>query len=162
MSRNLAIALTALAVLWIAILVSAPVALRKGGAGPAIGAATIYASSSRICHQRPERSFALAGTQLPVCARCFGLYLSGALATLLAWAPQRRRRGGSDRVVLLACAVPTALTWGLEVAGLVSFSNTVRALAALPLGAAAGWIFVRALRDEAAATRGTQAAGALS
>ncbi len=29
----------------------------------------------RICHQRPERSFFVNGSQLPICARCIGLYL---------------------------------------------------------------------------------------
>ena len=33
-----------------------------------------------ICHQRPERSFFIGGQQLPVCARCTGLYLGAALA----------------------------------------------------------------------------------
>ena len=34
----------------------------------------VYQLGSLICHQRPERSFHLAGVQMPVCARCFGLY----------------------------------------------------------------------------------------
>jgi len=32
---------------------------------------------SQLCHQDPTRSFALAGTTLPVCARCLGFYLGG-------------------------------------------------------------------------------------
>jgi uncharacterized membrane protein len=108
-------------------------------------AAAVYAGSSRICHQRPERSFHLAGMQLPVCARCFGLYLSGAIGALLAWG-SRERPGHRARTVLAWAAAPTLLTWGTEVAGLASFSNLVRAVAALPLGLVAGWLFVQMLR----------------
>src|SRR6185295_1848536 len=42
-----------------------------------IGAALIlavYAVGSVICHQLPERSFHLWAAQLPVCARCTGIY----------------------------------------------------------------------------------------
>ena len=44
--------------------------------------AVIFAVGAVICHQRPERSFFLDGHQLPVCARCTGLYLSGAIGLL--------------------------------------------------------------------------------
>ncbi|HJR59156.1 MAG TPA: DUF2085 domain-containing protein [Vicinamibacterales bacterium] len=143
MHRRLALALTIAAVAWTVILVAAPAALaRPSLAAPA---ASIYAASSRICHQRPERSFHAGGRQLPVCARCFGLYLSGAFGAVLAWG-SRRRPGPHARMVLASAAVPTALTWTAEVAGLASFSNLARALAALPLGIAAGWLFVQMLR----------------
>lgn len=38
---------------------------------------------SPLCHQNPDRSLHLA-TALPLCARCFGLYLGFGLAGLLA------------------------------------------------------------------------------
>jgi uncharacterized membrane protein len=150
---RLAFLLTSAAVLWAGLLLLAPHGLQSGHPAATLGAASIYAASGRICHQQPARSFAAAGMRLPVCARCTGLYLSGALGALLAWAPRRRRPLSRDRLVLIACAVPTALTWGLEAAGLAAFSNEARALAALPLGGAAGWTFVRALRAEAAEPR---------
>ena len=89
-----------------------------------------------------------AGTQLPVCARCFGLYLSGAAGAALAWfaAPVRCRGRAS---ALLVAAIPTGVTWALEVAGLAGFSNISRAVAALPLGGVAGWVFVQMLRYDA-------------
>jgi uncharacterized membrane protein len=150
--RRLALFLSSIAALWAGLILVAPVALRSEAPAPAVGAATVYAASARICHQQHERSFAMAGTPLPVCARCAGLYLSGAVGALLAWVPRRRRTGARDRLVLIACAIPTALTWGLEVAGVTGLSNEARAIAALPLGGAAGWTFVRALRDEARGT----------
>ena len=38
------------------------------------------------------------------------------------------------------------ITFGLEIAGVMAISNVARAIAALPLGAVAGWLFVRMLR----------------
>jgi hypothetical protein len=45
------------------------------------------------------------------------------------------------------------LTVALEFAGLVHPSNTVRAVCALPLGAAGAWVFIQSLRAEAAEAR---------
>jgi uncharacterized membrane protein len=147
--RGLAAALTAGALLWAVTLLLAPFALQRGR-GASMASALIYQGASLICHQRPERSFHLAGIQLPVCARCAGLYLSGAAAALAAWSGRRRVAvPRATRTVLALAAIPTALTFAVELAGLVYPSNTVRALSALPLGAAAGWIFVRSLRAEA-------------
>jgi len=146
--RSLALFLTATALLWSVLILASPAWLARGG-GPTLLAGTVYASASRFCHQQSERSFYRGGVQLPVCGRCTGLYFSGAFGAVIAWLPFRRRPRGRDRYLLMACAVPTGLTWGMEVAGLASFSNELRALAALPLGACAGWFFVGTLRDEA-------------
>lgn len=146
MSRATAAALTAAAVLWAALIVVAPFAFHSHAL--AAPAAVVYAGASRICHQRPERSFEIAGWQMPVCARCSGLYVSGAAGALVAFLPWRKRTTAfvSSRNLLLLTALPTALTWTLEIVGVMPFSNTTRAIAALPLGAAAGWVFVRMLR----------------
>jgi uncharacterized membrane protein len=147
--RRLAAALTVGALLWAATLLLAPLALQRGR-GVSTASALIYQGASLICHQRPERSFHLAGIQLPVCARCAGLYFSGAAGALAAWSGRRRAAmPRATRLVLAVAAIPTALTLAVDLAGLAYPSNTVRALSALPLGAAAGWIFVRSLRAEA-------------
>lgn len=131
-------------------LLLAPLALERGGGAAAVSAA-IYEGAGLICHQRPERSFHLAGVPMPVCARCSGLYFSGAAGALLAWSRRRNKvtRPRSSRLVLLAAALPTALSVAGELAGVIPSSNSSRMIAALPLGAAAGWIFVRSLRSEA-------------
>ena len=49
--------------------------------------AGVYAVGSIVCHQRPERSFHLWGAQMPVCARCTGIYMGAALASLLSFVP---------------------------------------------------------------------------
>lgn len=149
MSRLLAVALTAASVAWVALLIAAPLVLARAPGSPSI--AVLYTAAGLVCHQRPERSFAIAGTQLPVCARCLGLYAAGAAGAVAALAVGARRlRGGSRavRVALALAAAPTIVTVVVEWVALAVPSNAVRAVAALPLGAAAGWIFVQLLLDE--------------
>jgi hypothetical protein len=83
----LAAALTVVAVLWAAAIVAAPFAASHGRLVWMPVAA--YQIGALICHQRPERSFHVAGTQMPVCARCFGLYAAGAAGVLIAWSIRR-------------------------------------------------------------------------
>ena len=47
-----------------------------------------------VCHRMPERSFILAGRQLPLCARCTGTFL-GAMLGLIAMLVLGRRRASS-------------------------------------------------------------------
>jgi hypothetical protein len=47
------------------------------------------------------------------------------------------------RLILLAAAIPTALTLALEWLKLSAVSNIVRAVAAAPLGAAVAWVLLR-------------------
>jgi uncharacterized membrane protein len=147
MSRSLAAVLTALSLLWAIVILLAPFGLAEGS----LAAWLVYDAAGGICHQRPERSFHLAGVPMPVCARCSGLYLSGAAGALLGWLVPLVTTIGTrhPRWVLATAAIPTAATFGAEWAGLVPFSSLARALAAVPLGMAAGFLFVRALRKEA-------------
>jgi len=149
MERLLAVALTVGAFLWTSALLAAPV-LSARHAAPVFVAA-VHGAGGLVCHQRPERSFHVEGAQLPVCARCSGLYLSGTLGAVAAWIGFARspRRA---RVLLALAALPTGITFAAEVAGFGLPSNAVRAIAALPLGGAAGWLFVRMLRAESAET----------
>ncbi len=78
--------LTALAVVWAVLVVAAPWLATVPAVGGDYLSASAYAFGALVCHQRPERSFHLAGAQLPVCARCTGLYLSAALGILFVWA----------------------------------------------------------------------------
>jgi uncharacterized membrane protein len=133
--RHARLAITLLTASWLVLLAAAPI---EALGAPVSG--VVYAFGSLICHQRAERSFHLGMAQLPVCARCFGLYLGAAIgafaalkggATSLPWG-----RGSGLRATIAIAAIPTALTWGGEVAGLWQPSNVTRFVAALPLGTA--------------------------
>src|SRR5262245_8646685 len=54
-------------------------------------AAVMYGIGSLVCHQRPERSVHLFGVQMPVCARCLGIYAGAAAAAALLWLLSDRR-----------------------------------------------------------------------
>lgn len=104
--------------------------------------AALYVAGSLICHQRPERSFHIAASQLPVCARCLGLYVGGAAGLLIWVMASRRRQVAWPRSVALttlaASTLPTAATIASAWLGLGEPSNAWRAALALPLGAAGG------------------------
>jgi uncharacterized membrane protein len=103
-----------------------------------------YSAGAIVCHQLPERSFVVAGRQLPVCARCTGLYLGVALGLFgwlvlrWVWASARNVRPRPALTALWICGVPTAISWATGVLGLWDGSNATRAALALPLGLAIG------------------------
>lgn len=147
--HRLATGLTVGALLWSALILAVPL-LTPASPTP-VWAAVVRAMGAVVCHQRPDRSFHAGAVAFPVCARCTGLYLSGALGALLGWigAARAPRR---PRAVLAAAAALTILTFAAEWTGLATTSNLVRAAAALPLGGVAGWCFVRMLREEGRTT----------
>jgi uncharacterized membrane protein len=147
-----------LAVGWIAALIAAPLM-------PAFPAAVVYLLGSRICHQIAERSFYLADAQLPVCARCTGIYAGLAAGAMYAiFATLSRRVPGSDpggksihgdsrlrrvRGVLAIGALPTLVTVLVEWMGLWQTSNLTRAIAGAALGIAVGLVVIAALAPRA-------------
>ena len=146
MSRYAATGLAAIAVTWLLLIISAPVLWI-----PLAG--SIYLAGALICHQLSERSFHLHGTQLPVCARCFGLYLGAALGSLAvainSQVFDRVLLSGRPRraawVVTAAAAAPTAITFVLEWGLTWPVSNAARAAAAVPLGVAVALVVGRAV-----------------
>jgi uncharacterized membrane protein len=147
----LAAALTILAALWTLVILFTPIAAARGQLPWAVLFA--YQLGAMICHQRPERSFHLAGIQMPVCARCFGLYAAGTAGLLIAWAIGRGLPLRRSRAVLIAAALPIALSIALEWAGAIATTNLFRTMTALPLGLAAGFIAVASLRRVSPASR---------
>ena len=132
---------------WTVLLLAAPAAALGG-----LASALTYAIGSFICHQRPERSFYIDAAQLPVCARCFGLYAGAALGLIAGLKPcatlkfcatlpsnstfSRWRSPSGLRRLVIAAAIPTMVTWSSEMLGIWSPANLTRFIAALPLGAA--------------------------
>ena len=122
------------AVAWLALLVTSPF-------GPTSLAALTYGVGSFICHQIPERSFHLGAFQLPVCARCLGIYAGFALTASVHEVTSAARlsrprmlTSSSARWVFVVGALPTAMTLVLEWTGVWLGSNVVRAFAGFALG----------------------------
>ncbi len=99
-----------------------------------------------LCHQLPERSLQAAGHPLPVCARCFGLYLGGLTGMLAAGVLLVGRRRGPRPVWFLLAALPTVVDALLAWAGL-GLDNLPRLLLALPPGLLAGIYLSIAVHD---------------
>jgi uncharacterized membrane protein len=142
--RWFAPALTGMSAGWALAIGLAPALADSSRAG-AILAGLAYVAGSILCHQLPDRSFHVLGAQLPVCARCTGLYVGGALGAA-AWLTWRRFQAEPAAAIdprratytLLIASAPTALTVMTAAAGICDLSNTGRAVLALPLGLAAG------------------------
>jgi uncharacterized membrane protein len=140
--------------LWFAALWLAPAAAAASSARElqSAFAALVYTIGSMICHQRPERSFSAGALPLPVCARCTGVYVGGAIGSCvaLALARSRSRRLDARRIdwrrALVAAAIPTAVTLAYEWTSGSVPSNSLRAAAGIPLGLAVG--FIVAGRDQ--------------
>ena len=142
-------ALASLAVLgfgWVAALFIAPFTVASSSRVLALPSALVYVAGSHVCHQRADRSFHIGGHQMPVCARCTGLYVSAAAGIPLALAAAAAMSSRRSRTILLLAALPTLATWALEYWGVAPFSNLSRAVAALPLGFAATWLVISTLR----------------
>lgn len=126
-----AIALVAL--VWLVLLTATPV-------GPTALATLTYSIGAFLCHQIPERSFHLGEFQLPVCARCLGIYAgfaAGACAQVLTFPKASMNwplTAASARRVFVVSALPTALTLVLEWSRAWPGSNILRAIAGLALG----------------------------
>jgi uncharacterized membrane protein len=140
-------------------------------ASAAVSTMTIatYGIGSIVCHQLPERSFHLGAAQLPVCARCTGIYFGAALAACVL----TLRRGGACsalaerhratskvrasnlaanevgpgklgpytvRAIVVGAAIPALATLIYEWTTGDVPSNWVRFATGLPLGIVASWL----------------------
>lgn len=123
---------------------------------------SVYGAASLMCHQLPSRSFHLWLAQMPVCARCTGIYIGAAVAAIVATVrvdtvrpktirrePDARRDTRRARVLLAAAALPTAVTLIYEWTTGDRPSNVIRALTGAPLGAAVAFVVVKALATPA-------------
>lgn len=109
-------------VVWAVSLIAAPyLTTHHSAQRPSLRtAALVYVLGSMVCHQLPARSFHAWGVQVPVCARCVGLYASAPFGAALAlvWGAGmsqriRFRMTGATRLraVLVVVALPTLVTW---------------------------------------------------
>jgi hypothetical protein len=155
-------AFIAAAVCWaVALVLASSIAARPDASPLYAFAFGIYAAGSIVCHQLPDRSFHLWGVQMPVCARCTGIYIGGAVAagcvyvvsgfsrtlvrlkadtTYGTWLRQHAATTyGRVKTALIVAALPTAATLLYEWTTGQTPENAIRALAGFPLGAAVVW-----------------------
>jgi uncharacterized membrane protein len=117
-------------------------------------AAAVYGAGTLICHQLPARSFHLWGVQMPVCARCVGIYAGAAIASVVAAFAGRALHRSTHfglqppPLALLAAGVPTALTLVYEWWSGQMPANWIRAAAGVPIGAIVTAVVVAATSDQ--------------
>ena len=147
---------------WAALLVAAPFLVSRAHASP-LGSGVIlavYGIGSLICHQLPARSWQLWGAQMPVCARCAGIYAGAVLGAAFALcAPASLRHGRPDvaqgfssawspRIVLALAVTPTVLTLIYEWASGDMPSHAIRAAAGAAIGLVTAWLVVAAVDNQ--------------
>ena len=169
-------ALVAASAAWAVLLVAAPFLASRAHASPIASAliVAVYGIGSLVCHQLPERSYQLWAAQMPVCARCAGLYAGaviGAVASASrtaraarpsssnavqrfspAKAPAAGTQGfspaGRARVALALAAAPTLLTLIAEWTTGRMPPHAVRAAAGVPIGLVVAWLVVAAADNQ--------------
>jgi uncharacterized membrane protein len=105
----------------------------------AAASALVYGFGSVVCHQRPERSLWSWNVVWPVCARCAGLYVGGALVGIAVLvgprSPSRRLKlwrhaQGAIAIAALPAVVSLLYEWSTgRVPG-----NALRLVTGLPIG----------------------------
>lgn len=128
---------------WVAIIVAAPL-LHAGGVDSI--ASPIYRFFSYVCHQIPERSLHLAGHQLAVCSRCFGVYF-GLLAGFLLY-PLWRKIDEIEplpRIWLILAVIPITVDWSLTIFGIWENTHLSRFVTGTILGFACAVFIIPAI-----------------
>ena len=124
---------------WVGLILAAPILKANGFAA----AGYIYTPFSYLCHQLSDRSMHLAGEQLAVCARCFGVY-AGLGIGILAY-PFFRSVHSADapsRVVLFLAPIPTAIDFALGYLGILENTYFSRFTTGAILGAVCAFFVV--------------------
>src|SRR5438874_1806839 len=136
------------AVAWAVLLFVTPLLTKAATPGADVAALAVYVAGSVVCHQRPERSFHLAGVQMPVCARCTGIYVAAAIAAVAVAVASIRGRGRWPAwAIALVSTVPSVATIVYEWTTGDMPSNWVRAAAGAPMGAVVSWLVLRPFDD---------------
>jgi len=154
-------AFVAASITWTALLVVVPfLASRPHASTPGTAlVVAVYGIGSFVCHQLAERSYRLWSAQMPVCARCTGIYFGAAVAAAIVGArgappglATRRtgrpaiRQGGVTRrharTLLAAAVAPTVATLVYEWTTGDVPSNGLRCAAGVPIGVAVVWLIV--------------------
>jgi hypothetical protein len=166
-AARLRAAFTAASVAWAVLLVAAPFLASREHASTLASAliVVVYGIGGLICHQLPERSYHLWAAQMPVCARCTGIYIGAVLGAfgarplrvLGARAFQASDHGGRSaeslplrrsRLLLGMAVTPTLATLAYEWSTGEMPSHSIRAVAGIPIGLVVAWLVVAAADNQ--------------
>jgi uncharacterized membrane protein len=121
-----------------ALVIAAPVLAHSSVSAAAI----VYLFFSPICHQIPERSFALLGHPMAVCHRCSGIYLGLFLGSLIE-NNFMHRSTRIRRIWVLSAMTPLLLDLMLPLTGIWAGTYLIRFFTGLIFGMTAAWLVVR-------------------
>jgi hypothetical protein len=155
-------AFVAASIAWAVLLVVVPFAASQPHASAMAAAliAGVYTIGSLVCHQLPERSYHLWTVQMPVCARCAGIYFGAVLGAIVSqlgkarrgrpWSALGRRklRPYDARIALALAVVPTVVSLAYEWTTGVRPSHEIRAAAGAPIGLVVAWLVVAATDNQ--------------
>ena len=133
----------AVVVFWVGLIVAAPLLQAEGINAVAT---PLYHFFGYICHQIPERSLHLAGHQLAVCSRCFGVYFG--LAAGFVVYPLWRRVDEIEplpRIWLILAILPITVDWSLTVFGIWENTHVSRFVTGTILGFACAVFIIPAI-----------------
>ena len=143
-------AFVAASIIWMILLLAAPFVASRAHASTlgTLFVVSVYGVGSLVCHQLTERSYRLWAAQMPVCARCAGIYF-GAAMSAICMAVYRTTNvaqcfslAKTARLALTLAVTPTALTLLYEWTTGQMPAHAIRALAGVPIGAVAAWLVV--------------------
>lgn len=91
----------------------------------------VFSLGSGLCHQLPERSFIFHGLQLPLCARCTGIYFGFIFAFVMLVFLYRKapRRGGLSRfyyLIVVVLGLPLVIDGLSSYLGYRTTTNVIR------------------------------------
>ena len=110
-----------------------------------------------VCHQIPDRSFAIDGIVLPVCHRCTGLYTGAWLSIFLyPWLHRALNTRLPLRTLFFLGIAPAALDWGLHLLGIWHNVPLSRVLTGGIAGLAIGYIVAWSLQVPAPTSQASQ------
>jgi hypothetical protein len=159
-------AFVAAASAWALLLLAAPFAASRphASAWASLLIVGVYSIGSLVCHQLPARSFHLWTAQMPVCARCAGIYFGAAVSAIVLAVFRTAEAMRHSRAIVTACeeidfftgslsparvalalaVVPSLLTLIYEWTAGHMPSHAIRAAAGVPIGVAVAWLVVAA------------------
>ena len=156
--RKLGTVFVAASVAWAVLLIATPLLASRAHASQASSLLIlgVYGIGSLVCHQWPERSYHLWTAQMPVCARCAGIYFGAAIGAVVSSrsAQAFARRGTGPfalrhaRTLLALAAAPTVVTLVYEWTTGAMPAHAIRAAAGAAIGVVVAWLVVAAADNQ--------------